>query len=61
MLPILWFVVKHLFCYVPEEHFVWHDYLESTNSDEVPQTSFLHVSFIKLLILTVLPCVIVHI
>ncbi|XP_021941367.1 scm-like with four MBT domains protein 1 isoform X2 [Zootermopsis nevadensis] len=26
-----------------DEHFVWHDYLESTNSDEVPQTSFLHV------------------
>lgn len=26
-----------------EEHFVWHDYLESTHADEVPQTSFLHV------------------
>jgi len=39
------------FNYFPDEHFVWHDYLESTHTDEVPQTAFLHVSFIKLLTL----------
>ncbi|XP_069700276.1 scm-like with four MBT domains protein 2 [Periplaneta americana] len=26
-----------------EENFTWHDYLEATNTDEVPQTSFMHV------------------
>jgi hypothetical protein len=35
----------------PDEHFVWHDYLESTHTDEVPQMAFLHVSFIELLTL----------
>lgn len=35
-----------LYFFFSEDEFVWQDYLEATNSAEVPHTLFIHVSII---------------